>query len=165
MRLTPLDSKTSKSYFNKNLNEIFFQDLEINKPDFYLDAAKGSANLKFIVSSYCKKENVKVLNYELTDSNIAFILTCFDITSIIVSVVFYRLIIFMQNDFSTNYDNQTIEARDFCLKIHKLPPKYKQLHTEHSLQFAIWDEIQKAFDYAIQTGIVNTSFDRSILSI
>jgi UDP-N-acetylglucosamine 2-epimerase (non-hydrolysing) len=31
--------------YDKNLNEIFFQDLEINKPDFYLDAAKGSANL------------------------------------------------------------------------------------------------------------------------
>tara|TARA_B100001093_G_scaffold430810_1_gene426646 strand:- start:1552 stop:2691 length:1140 start_codon:yes stop_codon:yes gene_type:complete len=31
--------------YDKNLNEIFFKDLEINKPDFYLDAAKGSANL------------------------------------------------------------------------------------------------------------------------
>jgi UDP-N-acetylglucosamine 2-epimerase (non-hydrolysing) len=31
--------------YDKNLNEIFFHDLEINKPDFYLDAAKGSANL------------------------------------------------------------------------------------------------------------------------
>ena len=31
--------------YDKNLNEIFFQDLEIDKPDFYLDAAKGSANL------------------------------------------------------------------------------------------------------------------------
>lgn len=31
--------------YDKNLNEIFFRDLEINKPDFYLDAAKGSANL------------------------------------------------------------------------------------------------------------------------
>jgi UDP-N-acetyl-L-fucosamine synthase len=31
--------------YDKNLNEIFFQDLEINKPDFYLDAAKESANL------------------------------------------------------------------------------------------------------------------------
>jgi UDP-N-acetyl-L-fucosamine synthase len=31
--------------YDKNLNDIFFQDLEINKPDFYLDAAKGSACL------------------------------------------------------------------------------------------------------------------------
>ena len=31
--------------YDKNLNEIFFQDLEISKPDFYLDAAKASASL------------------------------------------------------------------------------------------------------------------------
>jgi UDP-N-acetylglucosamine 2-epimerase (non-hydrolysing) len=31
--------------YDKNLNEIFFQDLEIKKPDFYLDAAKASASL------------------------------------------------------------------------------------------------------------------------
>ena len=31
--------------YDKNLNEIFFQDLEISKPDFYLDAAKASSSL------------------------------------------------------------------------------------------------------------------------
>ena len=28
--------------YDKNLNEIFFEDLGINEPDFYLDAVKGS---------------------------------------------------------------------------------------------------------------------------
>ena len=27
--------------YDKNLNDIFFNDLEIKKPDFYLDAARG----------------------------------------------------------------------------------------------------------------------------
>jgi UDP-N-acetyl-L-fucosamine synthase len=31
--------------YDKNLNDVFFKDLEIDKPDFYLDAAKGSPNL------------------------------------------------------------------------------------------------------------------------
>tara|TARA_A100001015_G_scaffold245966_1_gene282146 strand:+ start:2171 stop:3310 length:1140 start_codon:yes stop_codon:yes gene_type:complete len=31
--------------YDKNLNEIFFEDLGINEPDFYLDAAKGSPNM------------------------------------------------------------------------------------------------------------------------
>lgn len=30
--------------YDKNLNDIFFNDLEIKKPDFYLDAAKGNPN-------------------------------------------------------------------------------------------------------------------------
>ena len=32
---------TGQNYDN-NLNEVFFKDLDINKPDFYLEAAKGS---------------------------------------------------------------------------------------------------------------------------
>jgi len=31
--------------YDKNLNDVFFKDLEIDKPDYYLDAAKGSPNL------------------------------------------------------------------------------------------------------------------------
>ena len=31
--------------YDKNLNDIFFSDLEINKPDYYLEAAKGTPNL------------------------------------------------------------------------------------------------------------------------
>lgn len=31
--------------YDKNLNDIFFSDLEINQPDYYLDAAKGTPNL------------------------------------------------------------------------------------------------------------------------
>lgn len=31
--------------YDKNLNDVFFHDLEINSPDFYLDAAKGNPNL------------------------------------------------------------------------------------------------------------------------
>jgi len=31
--------------YDKNLNDVFFNDLEIDKPDFYLDAAKGNPNL------------------------------------------------------------------------------------------------------------------------
>ena len=31
--------------YDKNLNQIFFKDLEINKPDYYLDAAKENTNL------------------------------------------------------------------------------------------------------------------------
>lgn len=31
--------------YDKNLNDVFFKDLEINKPDFYLDAAKDNPNL------------------------------------------------------------------------------------------------------------------------
>ncbi len=31
--------------YDKNLNDVFFKDLEIDKPDFYLDAAKGNPNL------------------------------------------------------------------------------------------------------------------------
>jgi len=30
--------------YDKNLNDVFFQDLQINKPDFYLDAAKDSSS-------------------------------------------------------------------------------------------------------------------------
>mgnify|MGYP001337322837 FL=1 len=30
--------------YDKNLNDIFFKDLEIDKPDFYLDAAKVNYN-------------------------------------------------------------------------------------------------------------------------
>jgi len=31
--------------YDKNLNDVFFKDLEIDKPDFYLDAAKENPNL------------------------------------------------------------------------------------------------------------------------
>ena len=31
--------------YDKNLNDVFFKDLEIDRPDFYLDAAKGNPNL------------------------------------------------------------------------------------------------------------------------
>ena len=31
--------------YDKNLNDVFFKDLEIDKPDFYLDAAKVNPNL------------------------------------------------------------------------------------------------------------------------
>ena len=31
--------------YDKNLNDVFFKDLEIDTPDFYLDAAKGNPNL------------------------------------------------------------------------------------------------------------------------
>lgn len=48
------------------------------------------------------------------------------------------MIYYMQKDYALQYDQDTIEARDFTVVIDKLPASFEQYKDELSLKFAIW---------------------------
>lgn len=94
---------------------------------------------------WCKQEKflVKFTNIELTTEQLALSLTVSDIIILSALILGYNMIYYMQKDYSEQYDNQVIEARDFTLVIDQLPDSFAQHKDELSLKFAIWQMIQQ----------------------
>ena len=48
----------------------------------------------------------------------------------------------MQKNFAKQFDMQTVEMRDFTVRMEKLPPFFKDFDDEIQLKFEIWMQIQ-----------------------
>ena len=83
----------------------------------------------------------------------------------IIVLFSYNLIIYMQEDFSTKYDLQTVEALDFTLVISKLPDNFSVFENEMDLNFALWNEITEAIEYAKDIKLVPKTIDPTIIAI
>jgi hypothetical protein len=54
---------------------------------------------------------------EFSKKSISYIIVANEIMVLIVIIIAYNTILYMQNDFSECYDLQTVEARDFTIVI------------------------------------------------
>ena len=75
---------------------------------------------------------------------IATLVACFDILTISIFMFTTMVLHHLQISFAEAYDSQTVESRDFTVKIKKLPNSFQQYSNENSLKFALWNEIQDA---------------------
>ena len=71
----------------------------------------------------------------------------------------------MQKDFVRQYEQDTIELRDFTLVIDKLPESFKQYKDPMSLKFALWSQIQHKIEVCKKEGKCNSNLDPSIVEI
>ena len=68
-------------------------------------------------------------------------------------------------DFSSQYDSQTVEARDFTVVINQIPESFRQNKNEFALKFRLWNEIQDGIALAKKMGMCSKKIDPTILSI
>ena len=74
---------------------------------------------------------------------ISFLLVIIDIISMLFVLCFINILQKLQRDFSNLFDENTIEVRDFAIKIDKLPPSYKDCVDEIDVKFRLWKQIQE----------------------
>jgi len=56
----------------------------------------------------------------------------------IALILGYNMIYYMQKDYVYQYEQDSIEARDFTLVIDNLPNSFTKYKDELSLKYAIW---------------------------
>lgn len=88
-----------------------------------------------------------------------------DIIILLVLILGYNMIYYMQKDFANQYDQNTIEAKDFTLMINKLPKSFSQYKDELSIKFAIWKQIQEKIEKCKKQGLCPQDLDTSIVEI
>ena len=65
---------------------------------------------------------------------------------------FINILQHLQRDFSNLFDENTIEVRDFAIKIDKLPAPYKDCTDEIDVKFKLWKQIQEMIEDAIDAN-------------
>lgn len=97
-----------------------------------------------IVISLCEINEVTLAgtDFKIEKAWIAIIIVILDIFSLFIVQIFLNLLIIMQKNFAKQFDMQTVEMRDFTVRMEKLPPFFKDFDDEIQLKFEIWMQIQ-----------------------
>ena len=74
---------------------------------------------------------------------ISLLLVIIDIISMLFVLCFINILQSLQRDFSNLFDENTIEVRDFAIKIDNLPHSYKNANDEIDVKFKLWKQIQE----------------------
>lgn len=61
-----------------------------------------------------------------------------DIFSLFIVQVFLNILILMQKNFAKQFDMQTVEMRDFTVRMEKLPSSFEFYNDEIQMKFEIW---------------------------
>ena len=66
-----------------------------------------------------------------------------DIISMIVTIISLNCLLVMQENYTTLYDDETVEMKDFTVKTYgMLPKELCRYENEIEIKFAVWDQIQ-----------------------
>lgn len=88
-----------------------------------------------------------------------------DVIIIFVLILGFNLIYYMQKDYVQQFDEDSVEARDFTIVIDSLPSSFHKYKDELSLKFAIWKQIQTKFTVCKQQNYCHEDLDTSIVDI
>ena len=93
------------------------------------------------------------------------LLVASDAVLLLVAIIGYQVIQFMQKDFAKQFDSQRVSARDFTVKIERLPDSFKQYKDELSLKHAICKMITNKVERCKQEQQCPADLDPAIVDI
>ena len=110
---------------------------DINTPYSY--DPKVPEPLIYIIG-YCDDTDfvIRDTDITLTKNQLSTVLVSFDVFTIIVLIIGFNIISYMQKDYIYEFSKTTVGVRDFTLVISKLPYSFRQYKDELSLKYAIW---------------------------
>ena len=71
----------------------------------------------------------------------------------------------MQQDFANQFDEETVEMRDFTMRSNQLPESFCQYEDELSIKFAIWQQIQQKIKESKELGVCKEIIEPTIVEI
>lgn len=76
----------------------------------------------------CENEFVKFRHTDIAmkKKTVAYILVLIDILSMFSVLIFINFLILMQQEFAQQFDEDTVEMRDFTVRSNSLPPEFRQ---------------------------------------
>ena len=70
---------------------------------------------------------------------------CFFDLSTIVTIFFYaQYLKFALNDYSRQYEEQSIRVKDYTVQLDKLPSSYRKYKSKVELMMALWRQIYQS---------------------
>lgn len=120
----------------------------------------------FVISN-CDQQEMHFLltDISLKKQQIGLMVVIWDMILVAFLILHYNLLIYMQEDFATKYDMQTVEARDFTVVINQLPVGFHQYRSEIDMKFALWWELQEAIQMCKRYQLVSWYMDPTIIDI
>jgi len=124
------------------------------------------APLLYVIAE-CDNQNIQVSGFdvEMSRQGLAGFLVGMDVLIFTVFIIGYNVIYRMAKDYAQQFDESQAEARDFTLKIEKLPSTFSQYTDDIGLKRAIWQQIQQAIQESIDQRLCNSNIDKSIVAI
>lgn len=105
------------------------------------------------------------LDVEVHKKTIAAWIVFLDMLSMATILIFINTLIMMQQDFANQFDEETVEMRDFTVRSNQLPESFRQYEDEVSMKFAIWQQIQQKIKDAKESGVCEETIDPTIVEI
>ena len=102
---------------------------------------------------------------EVHKKTIAAWIVFLDMLSMATILIFINTLIMMQQDFADQFDEETVEMRDFTVRSNQLPESFRQYEDEVSMKFAIWQQIQQKIKDAKESGVCEENIDPTIVEI
>ena len=92
------------------------------------------------IIGYCDDTDfvIRDTDITLTKDQLSTVLVSFDVFTIIILIIGFNIISYMQKDYIYEFSKTTVGVRDFTLVINKLPNSFRQYKDELSLKYAIW---------------------------
>ena len=101
--------------------------------------------MQFQIISLCKSDHeIQLLGTKtkISREKIHEVAIYTEITSIIIFIIYISCLDYVQFTFAEKFDKQSVEMRDFTIKIeHDLPRSFHEFKDEISLKFALWSLI------------------------
>jgi hypothetical protein len=92
---------------------------------------------------------------DFSKNDAALMVAIFDIVTITVAIFANSIIFYMQKDFTNQYDQQTVESRDFTVVINQIPENFRVCKNEFYLKFSLWSEIQDGIRLSKKMGMAS----------
>jgi hypothetical protein len=73
----------------------------------------------------CQNEFIEIFGIKLEKSIAAMIITFLDIINMLIFLIFLNLLKNMQKSYVKFFDNETVEMKDFAVRIDKLPDTFR----------------------------------------
>lgn len=113
----------------------------------------------------CQNEFIEIFGIKLEKSIAAMIITFLDIINMLIFLIFLNLLKNMQKSYVKFFDKETVEMKDFAVRIDKLPETFKQYKNEYKMKEGIWRQIVKKIRDAKKAKLCPEDLDESIVDI
>jgi len=80
-------------------------------------------------------------------------------------LIFVNLLIILQEEFADQYDDETVEMRDFTVRTNFLPESFKQYTDATHMKFAIWQQIQTKIKDCKAANLLPHDLDSTIVEL
>ena len=106
---------------------------------------KAITEPEFFVITNCKNIEINLwgTDKKMSKDKVAYIVTTIDFVSVVIFLVFINILQMIQKDFVKEFDQETIEIRDFTVKLDALPESFKKEKPDLQIyRFLLWKQIQ-----------------------